>query len=82
MHYNMVLAFCPQAVYNRGPRLHRLSRFSFQSLCWLLPCLPCAAHDLWAVEGEGVGLIGLGAHDVGFRQQRVCEEVVGLKVEF
>lgn len=42
---------------------------------------PCAAHDLWPIEGEGIGLIGLRPHLVGFRQHCVCEKVVGLKVE-
>lgn len=44
--------------------------------------LPCAAHDLWAVKGEGVSLIGFRAHYVGFCQQCVGEKVVGLEEEF
>lgn len=38
---------------------------------------PCAADDLGAVEGEGVRLVRLGPHLVGFCQHCVCEEVVG-----
>lgn len=44
--------------------------------------LPCAAHDLRPVEGEGVVLVRLRPHLVGFCQQSVCEELIGLKVEF
>lgn len=44
--------------------------------------LPCAAHDLWSVEGEGVRVVRFGTHDVGFCQHCICEEVIGLEEEF
>lgn len=42
---------------------------------------PCARHDFWTIEGKGVALIGLRPHLVGFNQDCVCEELVGLEVE-
>lgn len=43
--------------------------------------IPCASHNLRSIERERVRLVWFGPHLVGFGQNCVCEEVVGLKVE-
>ena len=43
---------------------------------------PCAAHYLRPVEGERIIFVWDRSHLVGFCQQCVCEEFIGLKVEF
>lgn len=43
--------------------------------------VPSAAHDLRAVEGEGVGLVRFRSHLVGLSENRVGEKLVLLKVE-
>lgn len=44
--------------------------------------LPSAAHDLGAIKGERIRLVGFGSHLIGLGENRIGEEFVLLKVEF
>lgn len=43
--------------------------------------LPSAAHDLRAIEGEGVGFVGFRPHLIGLCENRIGEKLILLKVE-